>query len=148
MLCHYSSLARACDHPCLRSLAIPLGIIGGGCWAAHLLAWAWERQDLQLLVDYSTKLYLSPWKALPIAKMHPAIPCGWSQRGRAARSLLRRRRSGCPSNRGRPELLASPTNAALISRHKGTAAGRQTTYQAVALGRNPAYGHRKRLGIV
>ena len=63
-------------------------------------------------------------------------------------SLLLRRRSGCPSDRGRPDLLTSPTNAALISRHKGTAAGRQTTYQAVALGRNPAYGHRKRLGIV
>jgi hypothetical protein len=99
--------------------------------AAHLLAWAWERQELQLLVNCSTKLYFPPWKASPIAKMHPLRRCGWSQRERAARSLLRRRRSGCPSKRGRPGLLTSPTNAALISRHKGTAAGRQTACPGV-----------------
>jgi hypothetical protein len=47
---------------------------------------------------------------------------------------------------GCPDLLTSPTNATLIARHKGTAEGRQTTCQAVALGRNPAHGHGKAKG--
>jgi hypothetical protein len=34
------------------------------------------------------------------------------------------------------------------SRHKGTAAGRQTTGQAVALGHNPAHGHGEGLGTI
>ena len=34
------------------------------------------------------------------------------------------------------------------SRHKGTAAGRQTKGQAVALGRNPAHGHGEGLGMI
>ena len=57
-------------------------------------------------------------------------------------------RSGYPSKRGHPGLLTSPTNAALISRHKGTAAGRQTTCQADAQGPNHAHGHGKGLGTI